>query len=391
MILTIKKMCNFALKKVEYYLLSFLNIIIPKSHNKIFIFDKRFRKDNAWAISQHLLINDRYKNMQVFYYTKSNMPSEGNITVISNGIYALWFQLRSQYIFYSYSDFRKMKPVRKQVIIDTMHGSPLKNIGYLSGNSRFKKKWKFENAFTHILCMSDFFKDIIQRSFGASDEQCLVLGYPRNDYIFSKEQVLVKLGINKKGFNKIILWMPTWRGNSRTGSNNESNIDFPIMHEDNIKTIKTTLEKNNILLLIKPHPNQLNLEILNHGHDNIIVLRNEDLERKNIFLYELFYEADALLTDYSSVYFDFLLTMKPIGFTIDDFDSYGDKRGFVVDDPLEIMPGWKITNIDELVTFMIDIKKGKDEFYEDRKRINDIVNKYKDGNSCSRIFEHLGL
>ena len=83
--------------------------------------------------------------------------------------------------------------------------------------------------------------------------------------------------------------------------------------------------------------------------------------------------------------------MKPIGFTIDDFGSYMDKRGFVVDNPLDIMPGEKITTIDELFKFINDVIEGNDKFYEERKRINDLANKYKDGDSTKRIIEFLEL
>lgn len=202
---------------------------------------------------------------------------------------------------------------------------------------------------------------------------------------------MTKLNIRKNSSDKIILWMPTWRGSVKTGKNNESNIDFPILNIDNIQFLNGFLLENNIFILIKPHPNQLYLEVLSQNYSNIKILKNEELKEKDIFLYQLFNEVDALLTDYSSVYFDFLLTMKPIGFTIDDFDSYGNKRGFVVDNPLDIMPGKKITNIEELVSFITDIKEDKDEFYIERKAVNHLANKYKDGNSTKRIIDFLGM
>jgi CDP-glycerol glycerophosphotransferase (TagB/SpsB family) len=199
------------------------------------------------------------------------------------------------------------------------------------------------------------------------------------------------LGVNPKEYNKILLWMPTWRGHSRTGINTQSESEFPIINMNNIKRLDQYTREKNVLLMIKPHPIQLNLSILNENFQNIKVIKNKDLDDANMFLYQLFHEVDALLTDYSSVYFDFLLTMKPIGFTIDDFGSYMDKRGFVVDNPLDIMPGEKITTIDELFKFINDVIEGNDKFYEERKRINDLANKYKDGDSTKRIIEFLEL
>lgn len=387
----IKKIINFGNTKLQYYILSGLNLIIPKSKDMVFIFDKRYRKDNVWAIKEYLSSNEEYNKYEIYYYTKTDIKSERNVRIISSGAKALWYQLRSKYVFYSYTDIKKIKPTKKQIVLDTMHGSPLKNIGYLAGNSRFKRLWKFEKNFTHILCISNFFKDIIKKSFGASEEQCITLGYPRNDFIFSNKNVLKTLGIKKEQFKRIILWMPTWRGLNKTGNNRESNIDFPILTEDNIFGMNEFLKENNILILIKPHPIQLELNLFNLKNSNIKIINDQDLDKNNIFLYEIFSQVDALLTDYSSVYFDFLLTMKPIGFTIDDFDSYGDKRGFVVDNPLEIMPGEKITTIEELIEFLNDIKEGNDRFYDERKKINNLANKYQDGNSTKRIIEYLGM
>ncbi len=388
---TLFKMYNFFIKKLQYYILTLLNYIIPKSKNRIFMFDKRFRKDNVWALTDYLSSNDEYNKYQIYYYTKADLSSKNNVIFISNPMYALWNQLRSSYIFYSYRDIKKIKPVRNQVIVDTMHGSPLKKIGYLAGNSRFKKIWKFENTFSHILCISDFFKDIIKEGFGASEEQCVVMGYPRNDLIFSKNDSLGKLDIRKELFSKIVLWMPTYRAHSRSGKNVDSKIDFPILNLENVKKLDRFLAEEDILMIIKPHPNQVELELFNETYSNIKVFSNENLAAKDVELYQVLGKVDALLTDYSSVYFDFLLTMKPIGFVIDDIEYYEDRRGFTVDNPLEMMPGEKIFNIDELISFLKDLKEGIDDFYNDRRAINDLANKYKDGNSSERIVKYLGL
>lgn len=271
-----------------------------------------------------------------------------------------------------------------------MHGSPLKRIGYLASKSRFKWLWNYKNQFTHVLCNSDFFKDIVKNVYGTDESQCVVLGYPRNDLIFEKNDLLKEFGINKV-FSKIVLWMPTWRRRNAGGGNSESKIDFPILNAENINYLNKILRKMNTLIIIKTHPIQADLEIFNEAFSNIKILRNKDFEDKDIYIYEIFNEVDALLTDYSSVFFDFLLTMKPIGFTVDDYDIYGEKRGFTVENPLELMPGEKITNITELIVFLDDLKNGRDKFYLARKKVNELANKYKDGKSTERLVEFLGM
>lgn len=143
--------------------------------------------------------------------------------------------------------------------------------------------------------------------------------------------------------------------------------------------------------IIKPHPYQNDLKFLNLNLTNIIKFTNEDLAMKSVSLYELIGQVDALLTDYSSVYFDFLLTQKPIGFVLDDIHEYRDKRGFVVENPLELMPGEKIYNEEEFVGFIKNTCNGIDNYKDERKRINDLANKYQDNKNCERILDFLGI
>lgn len=373
------RLYNFGKKKLMFYILTFLNYIIPKSDKIIYLFDRRFRKDNTWAFANYLDKTDQMERYKIYYYTKAD-PDFCKIKVVPNPLKAVWLQLRSKYVFYSYRDFPHFKPVKNQFVIDTMHGSPLKKIGY-RGRSKFEKLWEYEKTFSHILCQSEFFKRIIQECFGANDEQCVILGYPRNDVIFKGKKVIHRLGIQQQEFKKITLWMPTHRSYG----------DLPVINDENITDFDEFLRQNNMLLIIKPHPNQASLDFLHKKYNNIVILWNEDLNKADIELYQLFHDVDALMTDYSSVYFDFLLTLKPIGFAIGDLELYRERQGFVVSAPLDLMPGAKIHSIGDLLQFFRDLVEENDDYYEQRKRINDLANKFQDGNSSKRLAEFLGL
>ena len=122
---------------------------------------------------------------------------------------------------------------------------------------------------------------------------------------------------------------------------------------------------------------------------NIIFLTSQRAEELELHVYELMTETDALLSDYSSVSFDYMLLDKPIGFTIDDIESY--KIGFSVENPLYYMAGNKIYTYEELVDFIVSVKKNEDNYKEERHKINDFCNFYKDANSCERVVELLNL
>ncbi|MEG0692309.1 MAG: CDP-glycerol glycerophosphotransferase family protein, partial [Oscillospiraceae bacterium] len=118
--------------------------------------------------------------------------------------------------------------------------------------------------------------------------------------------------------------------------------------------------------------------------------RNE-LDKSDVQLYHLVSQCDVLLTDYSSIYFDYLLLNRPIGFIIDDIEEYNQKRGFVTKEPLELMPGEKMKTIEELNHFLETIGNHKDEYVEERARVNEIVNQYKDNQSAKRLLNLLEI
>ena len=108
-------------------------------------------------------------------------------------------------------------------------------------------------------------------------------------------------------------------------------------------------------------------------------------------MYRLLKDTDALITDYSSVYFDYLLLDKPEAFIIEDMKEYGSHRGFVVDNPLDYMPGEIIESQEGFYGFLENCIAGEDAYKEKRLEINDKVNHYKGGGNCRRLLEFAGI
>ena len=123
---------------------------------------------------------------------------------------------------------------------------------------------------------------------------------------------------------------------------------------------------------------------------NIKIIKNSDISDSNITLYELLSVTDLLLTDYSSVYIDYLLINKPVAFLMSDFESYLNTRGFVFNNPRNRMPGKFILNYNELIQYIDNIFSGVDEFKDQRKRENNNLNFFKD-NFSKRLFNELRI
>lgn len=118
---------------------------------------------------------------------------------------------------------------------------------------------------------------------------------------------------------------------------------------------------------------------------NIITTDNAFLASRGVGLYNLLGAADALITDYSSVYYDYLLTGRPIGLTVDDFEEYKQNRGFVFDEPEKILTGTRMETVEDLNAFVDAVADGIDPFREEHARINGLVNEYRDDRSAERV------
>ena len=115
------------------------------------------------------------------------------------------------------------------------------------------------------------------------------------------------------------------------------------------------------------------------------------LDRQNMDIYDLMKRSRALITDYSSVYFDYLLLDRPIGFTLGDIKQYEEERGFVVKDPESLMPGEKLRSFEDLRDFIISAAKGEDRFQSERKRVNELANRDQSDGASRRILDAVGI
>lgn len=362
--------------------IGFFNAFIPKKANKILFYDSLndTLTDNSLAVLLYLQeekLDKKYKIICCVPNSKRKYINDIKNIGIIKGILNY---LTSKYVFYSFGGMR-IKPSSKQFVINLWHGTPLKNIGKLNISDN-KLKNENNNDFKYILVSSEYFKKIYLKAFSCTNNQILINGNPRNDFLFKKGNVIGKLGINKAKYKKVILWMPTFRISKDKrfkDISNDNETGLPLLDTiDKINEFNKFLESKNILIILKIH----NYSILPKVKcNNILIITNDLLNSKRIFLYEFIKEFDVLLTDYSSVYFDYLLLNKPIGFIIDDFEDYKQNRGFSINDPLRLMPGVHIKTEEDFKSFLINISNGIDDFEEVRKNVNKLVNTYKNNNT----------
>lgn len=370
-----------------------INAVLPKNKNTIVFYSNLGFRDNVKALYDYCIehsYNKKYKIVCVCPdYEKFSKNLKPNVKFVGNKHGILYF-LRSKYFFYSFGKY-PIKPAKNQIVINLWHGTPLKTIGMFNNNEEHLE----QNFFTYVLAASPYFVPVMAKSFGVKEDKVFLCGHARNDKMFSR-----KKGLDDKfhfsSFSKTIFWLPTYKKMNARRADTEyhtTETALPVFETwSDLSSLNDFLSENNILLLIKLHPLQeWNDGKTENNYSNIQFFSQKRFEKENLDLYEMLAYTDALITDYSSVYFDYLLKNKPIGFTITDLDAYKDTRGFVFDDPLNYMPGEKILNREDFVKFITDCKDGIDDYADDRNRVNDLCNYYKDDRNSKRILDFVGI
>ncbi len=266
-----------------------------------------------------------------------------------------------------------------QKYLHLAHGCALKK----TGNYYIPEKLK--NA--EILTLSDFFIKYDAINLGCREEQLLPLGYPRCDEL--SERININAAFSDVTFKKAIYWLPTYRQHI-SGKFVHSSVSFPIIYDDTIaQRINAFGSDNGVLIIVKPHPSQDVSLIKKLELSNIRFIDNDFLKDNGISNYSLLGSCDAMLSDYSSVYYDYLLCDKPIGLCFDDFDEYASKEGFTVDPEYILRGGEKIYNAEDLCGFIKRVADGEDLLRAERGELLKTVHKYTDFKASVRVVDYI--
>ena len=158
-----------------------------------------------------------------------------------------------------------------------------------------------------------------------------------------------------------------------------------------MKNFNDILKNLDIHLYIKNHPLRKNTTIVDISLSQIHTIDMDELNSEDIQLYEIINHFSALISDYSSVTFDYLYLDRPLAYTLDDLEEYGLSRGFAMENPLEYMPGHHVYTYLDLVEFVEDISNNIDKFARDRERVRNLIGLSNGGHSSEFILDFFGI
>ncbi|MBM7690737.1 CDP-glycerol glycerophosphotransferase (TagB/SpsB family)/GT2 family glycosyltransferase [Peribacillus deserti] len=272
----------------------------------------------------------------------------------------------------------RLAPKKKQqVYVQTWHGTPLKRMGYdqkkTPSEAALEHLKTHTSAWDYFISPNPYSTAIFRRAFRYGGE-ILETGYPRNDVLIKKPEIIsqkVKEYYRISPEKKVILFAPTfrdWDPNS-----------FQKTLAD-IKTLSKSINQDSVVLL------RLHYLLSDKIHD-----RDLPANIKNASTYqdiqELYLASDVLVTDYSSVMFDYALLERPIILYCYDLEEYLSRRGTYFDF-IEKSPGPVCETIDEVISYLGN-PESLTSYNQALKQFAQEFGKLEDGQAARKVIERV--
>jgi CDP-glycerol glycerophosphotransferase len=226
-------------------------------------------------------------------------------------------------------------------------------------------------AWDYLISPSVFCSEVLPRAFGYKGE-VLETGYPRNDRLKThtaedRQRLRAALGVTDPK-TVLVMYAPTWRDYKRTATGNWDLVSYM---DPNIKL------PEGFRMMFRGHTNTHAIDSTKAAGSAIDVTKYPDVT-------ELYIAADVLVTDYSSVMFDFSVTGKPIIFLAPDLERYRAERGFYFDFEAEA-PGPILTTDQEVVETLGKLPETAKRFQKAYKNWQQKFNNLEDGRASERV------
>lgn len=394
-------MINALVTFMFYLVRSLVALLVPKDRN-LWIFGAYSGlkySDNSKYLFEYI---QSQPDVKAVWLTKkdeivSDLRSRGYEAYLFFSIKGIWYAIRARYAilccaFDDVGPFAYINPKNLQ-IVQLFHGTPLKTLDSTLPSSCIVQLFRkliniyVGRKYDYIFSTSEASSWALNQYFRVSDKLFHVTGYPRNDRIFFQEKNEFLTSLRKeRGFKKVILFLPTWR--EYTVKHNPT---FNLFSDYGFDADELTriLDEEDAIFIIKLHYKDAERAsaVLSGLKDNrrIILISDRDIEDP----YVLLSEVDLLVTDYSSIFFDYLMLDRPIIFTPFDLNDYKKyDRGFYFSYE-ENTPGPKVGSWGEFCSVLSSQMYNSSRYQSDRSVIGKKFNEFSDGYSSERILRKL--
>ena len=359
-------------------------------------FNGKYYTDSPKAIYLYMKNSPEFKDYKFVWAFKEpdnykDLENENTILVKQNTKKYEEYLAKSKYWIINHRIYDHIYPKKEQIYVQCWHGTPLKRLGCdlqktenaLNTVKEVKKKWHIEaKKVDFVISPSKFTTEKLCSALdlkSVNKENCIIeQGDPRNDFLYNYtendvKRIKEKLEIDKIN-KKVILYAPTFRDNQH-----QSGVGYTYKTEVDFDKLQKELQ-DEYIILFRAH---------------YFVSNSFDFEKYKGFIYnvsdiddvnETYIVSDILITDYSSVFFDYANLKRPMIFYMYDFEEYKDEmRGFYID--INELPGEITKTEDELIKAIKNIKNF--EYTEKYKKFNEKFNYLDDGQATARTVEKI--
>lgn len=286
---------------------------------------------------------------------------------------------------YNIFNVRQPEWVRKRkgnIFLETWHGTPLKKLVFdqeevMGASPLYKAQfYKQSRVWDYLISANHFSTKAFQSAF-LFDKEILEYGYPRNDILYSPDKDEIAAQIRKKlnipEGKKTILYAPTWRDDEYYGRG-----EYKFALKLDLRLLKRELGDDYVVLLRTHYFIADSLDVTGLEDFAINVSKYNDIS-------ELYLISDLLITDYSSVFFDFANLKRPILFYTYDLDKYRDMiRGFYLDIEKDV-PGPLLYTNEEVVDAIKNIDAISAEYQEIYDSFYEKFCSLEDGHAAEKV------
>lgn len=348
--------------------------------------------DSPYAMYRQMVNDDRFSDY-TFYWVysdkvvlkeaMSNLPVIENTSFVKRNSDEYLRLLASVQYLITNSTFQSFYTKKEgQIYINTWHGTPLKTMGFDIPDNPFASQNVLRNFLMadYLISPNEHTTNMYLKSYkldGLYDGEILESGYPRIDLSFNVPQAEVYAKLQLAGvsldFNRqTILYTPTWKG---------QNLSNPTLDMEQMIAELSYIREHvadHYNFLVKVHPFVYPFVKDREELEGILVPDYYDAN-------EMMAVTDILITDYSSIFFDFLATNKTILFYSWDKDLYSHDRGMYFEE--NELPGPILSTVEEVVEAIEHLDEVEKEIAPRYLRMKDMMVPYDDGNATQRYID----
>lgn len=379
------------LKKILSFFLLLLGKVV-KIDDKLIIFASfsgTAYSDNPRYLFEYLRDNDDFTDYRFVWAFRRKRVAQGAEVVKFNSLTYYYLLSKAKYWVFNAKMAPYYQKKEEQIYLQTWHGTPLKRLGHDlldNGKTYYRSQLSYKQMlkgydedscqWDYLISPNSFSSRAFASAFKINQEKMLEVGYPRVDFLVNADSNKCMELKRRYGLpldKKVVLYAPTWRDDSFgiRGYRFELAVDF--------YKWKNQLGDDTVILF-KPHYLISNVYQIPNDLSNFVYLMAASADINDAYLM-----SDVLITDYSSVFFDYANLNRPIYFYMYDFEQYEQElRGFYLNVPDEL-PNDVIRTEKEL------LRRIKEDIFDyDRLQVfNQVFNSWNDGKVSSKVAKRI--